>query len=697
MSSNIILYLNNAFGDLSTNESRAAVNHPTSSNLMYFFKGSQYYLFNWSANNVESGYPTSISSGWPSVPSDIDAAVNHPTSSNITYFFKGSQYYRFNWSANNVDPGYPTSISSGWPGVPSDIDAAVGHAYYANIIYCFKDSQYYRFNRSANNVDPGYPRSISSGWLGVPDNIDGAVAHPTDSNLICFIQGNDIYRYSLSHRKVIEPTSFLMRNRDDNKKFLAMPSLSTFTPNARSNGEQYMFLQALDEYYIIIRRLNPDTLEGYLLQVEAGGTTLSWDANKTGNDNQLWKVEDAGNGYKRLVNKAENKAICIEGSEIKMKVVTENDNKQNWYLIPMASNYTYNDFLNEHGQKQISLIVPNIDNERIFDEDIDQLPSLAGVPARPDTNDGVMQGLVLGATVLAVVVATVVTAGAATGLVAVGLTVGAGAATTAGNAVWLFWPTDGDAQWEAIDALYENFLNTSRFDNAKNKIENIKLIYDDDINQIRITLNALMDGSATAADIDTASDNLNTLHDDLIQVSRLLDNISSDVSEVAQLGDIKAVMGLSVKYALIHSRIMFAMRLVSDEYNGSASQNESYQENLYIRTFLSQMRNLVVNMIKKHQELESKRYEVRIIGASIVLFDVFFDGNRLTKVGMTNRETAETWMRSMQVTIAATIHGEDELYRMLFNGIRKSLYDLGIDQETHVDTISKADTKYTVV
>ncbi|MEE8057486.1 MAG: hemopexin repeat-containing protein [Pseudomonadales bacterium] len=701
MSTNI-LYFNDAFGDPLGEASRVAVSHITDSNRMYFFKGSQYYRFNWSENTVDPNYPTSISSGWPGVPNDIDAAVNHPISSNITYFFKGSQYYRFNWEKNKVEDGYPANISNNWLGVPDDLDAVILHPSSDNVLYFFKGDQYYRYNWTKDKVESGYPSSISSGWLGVPDNIDGAVAHPTDSKLICFIKASQIYRYSWSQEKVIEPTRFLMKSRSEPKKFLTLDSLTSpsFIPKQREStrSQQYLLLPTLDEHYIIINSSSPNTLEGSLLEVEIGITTLRWNSNRTRLDIQLWKIGEIDNGYRRIVNKATGQAICIDNGGIKMKAVTENDYNQEWYLIPVASNYTYYDFLKDNEDLQLSLIVPNMDR-RILDVDIEQLPSLAGVPARPETDDNVMQALVLAATVFAVIVATVTTAGIATGAVAVGLTVGAGVLTTGGNAAWLFWPTDSDAQWEAIEALYKNQLNATRFAIAKNKFDTAKVNFDNDVGQLRETLDDLMEGSASSLDINTASRELEDLHDALIAMPIELDKICGNITDNTQLGDLKAVMGLYVKYMLIHSRTLFAMRLVSDEYNGSAINNEVYDEAQRIHTFLDRARDLVIKMIKKSQEIEVQRYTMEFDYMAqmegVTAYKINLDGERIST--HLDKAAAENGLKLIQKERAGIFHAENEVYRLLFNGVRKSLLNLGVDLATPVASVIEQDTKSEVL
>ena len=75
----------------------AAVNHPTDNGLICFFKGNQYFRYysDWTRQEVEEGYPVPIADKWPGIPANLDAALNHPTDSNLIYFFKGRRYYRY--------------------------------------------------------------------------------------------------------------------------------------------------------------------------------------------------------------------------------------------------------------------------------------------------------------------------------------------------------------------------------------------------------------------------------------------------------------------------------------------------------------------------------------------------------------------------------------------------------------------------
>ncbi|MDQ6963017.1 MAG: hemopexin repeat-containing protein [Mariprofundaceae bacterium] len=97
------------------------LNHPTNPDKVYFFRGSQYYRYDWKADKVDSGYPKNIGGIWSGLPNDLDAALNHPTNPDKVYFFQGSQYYRYDWKADKVDSGYPLDVKTHWKGLCHDV------------------------------------------------------------------------------------------------------------------------------------------------------------------------------------------------------------------------------------------------------------------------------------------------------------------------------------------------------------------------------------------------------------------------------------------------------------------------------------------------------------------------------------------------------------------------------------------------
>jgi matrix metalloproteinase-14 (membrane-inserted) len=64
---------------------------------------------------VESGYPKLIKEYWQGVPNDLDTVFY--SSNHQTYFFKGNNYYRFNFTKGALDDGYPRHIAEAWRGM----------------------------------------------------------------------------------------------------------------------------------------------------------------------------------------------------------------------------------------------------------------------------------------------------------------------------------------------------------------------------------------------------------------------------------------------------------------------------------------------------------------------------------------------------------------------------------------------------
>ncbi len=176
----------------------AAVRHPYNNQKLYLFFGNKYVRYNMDTDNIDSGYPMSISSGWSGIPDNIDAILNHPSNPEKLYFFKGNQYYRYDWGDDAVDSGYPKTVGYGWDGIPDNIDAAFCHPTNPNKVYFFKGDEYYRYDWGNDEKDSGYPRSIDWGWSGIPNYIDAIVAHPTDRNKYYFFKGDEYYRYRFS-------------------------------------------------------------------------------------------------------------------------------------------------------------------------------------------------------------------------------------------------------------------------------------------------------------------------------------------------------------------------------------------------------------------------------------------------------------------------------------------------------------------
>jgi hypothetical protein len=173
----------------------AAVLHPKDNNVVYLFKGNNYYRYDLKKNMASS--PISTKAKWPGLPAKVDAALQHPQNKNLIYFFSGTNYYRFNWSKNKVDVA--TSTAKNWPGLPARIDAAINHPSNNNLVYLFSGGKYYRFNWSKNKVD--VVNATDRAWPGLPAATHAAINHPTNKNLVYFFTGRQYYRFNWKNNR----------------------------------------------------------------------------------------------------------------------------------------------------------------------------------------------------------------------------------------------------------------------------------------------------------------------------------------------------------------------------------------------------------------------------------------------------------------------------------------------------------------
>jgi Hemopexin len=135
---------------------------------VYFFKGSQYLVYDIAADRVAAGYPLPIAGHWPGLWTDgIDAGVVWPNGK--AYFFRGSKFVRYDIATDKADPGYPADIRGRWPGFPPSFAAGIDDVVVWNNgkAYFFKGSEYIRYDIASDKTDPGYPQPIAGGWRGL--------------------------------------------------------------------------------------------------------------------------------------------------------------------------------------------------------------------------------------------------------------------------------------------------------------------------------------------------------------------------------------------------------------------------------------------------------------------------------------------------------------------------------------------------
>lgn len=174
----------------------AIYSHPN--NRIYMFSGKWFTRTN--PNNdwkLDEGYPALIADRWPGFPSSfangVDAALWNAPSKKM-YFFKGNQFIKVDPSDDwKVEAGYPKTIASSWPGMPSSFTSGIDAAIYSHNkrIYIFKGSQYVRITPSESwAVESGYPKPIAGNWPGLPasftSGIDAALWSKTNKKIYFF-------------------------------------------------------------------------------------------------------------------------------------------------------------------------------------------------------------------------------------------------------------------------------------------------------------------------------------------------------------------------------------------------------------------------------------------------------------------------------------------------------------------------------
>lgn len=123
--------------------------------------------------------PIPISQYFIGFPTDIGHvdAVYERRSDQLIMFFVGRQYYLFNSNLYHAGPLPLTDLCL--PEHVERIDAIIDWAVNGRA-YIFTGSVYWRLNSQENCIEMDYPRDISV-WQGIPTNLDAAFTWRFDS------------------------------------------------------------------------------------------------------------------------------------------------------------------------------------------------------------------------------------------------------------------------------------------------------------------------------------------------------------------------------------------------------------------------------------------------------------------------------------------------------------------------------------
>jgi peptidyl-Lys metalloendopeptidase len=75
---------------------------------VYFFKGDRYIRYDWQADRTDDGYPKRIADHWHCLPAGYTGSFNDALEgdrrfSDEGYFFKGNDYFRYNWEEDRAE------------------------------------------------------------------------------------------------------------------------------------------------------------------------------------------------------------------------------------------------------------------------------------------------------------------------------------------------------------------------------------------------------------------------------------------------------------------------------------------------------------------------------------------------------------------------------------------------------------------
>ena len=99
----------------------------------------------------------------PAAAHNMHAAVEWGANGKL-YIFKGDKFWRYDNNRRGIDPGYPKTIQSVVPDLPSNLNAAL--QWKNGKTYFFKGTQYYSLDDASIQIRKGYPKSITTYWMG---------------------------------------------------------------------------------------------------------------------------------------------------------------------------------------------------------------------------------------------------------------------------------------------------------------------------------------------------------------------------------------------------------------------------------------------------------------------------------------------------------------------------------------------------
>lgn len=492
--------------------------------------------------------------------------------------------------------------------------------------------------------------------------------------------------------------TYYLRNKANGKVATVALKQGEIELSERRNGLwQHWVLKDPDQdgYY---RIRNPKTAKvmGNGKSREAGTKIKPANAVKTSAGGQLWRMENAGRGYKRFVNKLSGQALCIapgtgdnDGQPL-CQMPYEPKGRFHWFLVPANNDYTFAVYLEQNGKAKIAIDIGDIDVSDY--EKLDLLPDWAGLPAPPDTGDAALKVVVLLATAAAAVAGTVATVASGGTAAPIALSVVAGVASLGGNTAWLFWETDGNATWDALEKVYyrTSTLLTQDLRASLNGPAKYLANHGPSIERAIEMVHSRQADKDIHDEVDAAYDHLNNLDLELTTAREKLTFINSPGAKPDLWARYDGYGALHpdplvqpwLAYLLLHARVLLAMCELSDQYTGRATGQSPPELGAVMRSFLRDSRKALVMIIRDRQQKEIEACTMSYTPASgrtnpRAYYSVYQQKERVgTHYSL---EEAESALHAARKAAAAKVYATDRALQLLFNSVLRALTSMGIE------------------
>nr|WP_309895174.1 RICIN domain-containing protein [Archangium sp.] len=374
--------------------------------------------------------------------------------------------------------------------------------------------------------------------------------------------------------------------------------------------QQWMLEPAAESgYFFIVNKASGKALHVSNWGAEPLIPTLDIRA-KTEEPQQLWRLEESDDGYKFISSKLSREnmksawvltvpmdKISKDGTPIYLapdQLSGFGGKNQEWFLVAGPGDDAYGEYFKARADTAITLkasLIPDITA-------VEDLPAMANMPPPQDTHDAILRGIVLGATALGCLIATVATGGGA----AVTFALLGGGVSLAGNAAWLWWPTQ---DYMSYITYVNDRVNEQVRLQSEAELLKVSKPFTNRIKLIHQALDGMRKGTLRQNKFKTAYDLLDDWERDLTKARVTLTSINSQVDPAAP----ELAIRCFIEYFTMHHRILLAMYLLSNEYTGMNFAEWGREKDL-VCTFLSESRSALVKFCRMRQSYFAGLYSI---------------------------------------------------------------------------------------